>query len=222
MSEREISFPPDVTVIDTLPGDHLSSVIRKAIGVADSFETKVGFTFNGARIIVVKGDTVETVETEVQRQWNAQSAAYAASPAGIRAKHDAQQRLSNAVLTHAACMAALPMICGKARIDEPELMDWLAIYAAAADHVDVQCDYPRVLELLAKAGYFANHNCGLDRSEYDKPSIMASYIIGQAMDCMQKGMPPHPITISFIEKYRALLASLPSPAPTPLLEAPKG
>lgn len=222
MSECDISFPPDVTAIETLPGDDLSAVIKTALAMVADGGMKVGFAANGVRIVVVEGDTFEMIEAEMHRQWNAQVAAYRASPEGIRAKHEEHQRLSNAVLTHAACMAALPMICGKARIDEPELMDWLATYADAANHGDVHKDYGRVLELLGKAGYAPCRYEGLDQSEYDKPNIMAGYIIGQAMDCMQGGMPPHPVTISFIEKYRALLASLGAPPATNLLEGPKG
>ena len=106
--------------------------------------------------------------------------------------------------------------------DEPRLMEWLAAYSDAADHVGVEGkDFLRVCSVLEVLGYVEGDCVGWDKCQFENPRVMARYIVGQALNCMKSmNMGPHPMTQSFVEKYHALKNS--STTDTALLKIETG
>ena len=63
----------------------------------------------------------------------------------------------------------------------------------------------RVWRLLTEAGYVGNDCVGMESDAIQSdPHLMARYIAGQVMDCIEAGMAPHPITAKFVEDYKAI------------------
>ena len=189
--------------LETLPGDYLPHVIERALARAGDAGGAVRFTFNGATVEVTGDQTSEEVRAAIETQWEAEAAAYRASPAGIKAAAAAEARLAHYQREHDA-LTAMPIVS----LGEAALVKWVGRYADAADHIGVRGRNTfAVAEALEAAGYARNDACGLPEAEYEQPSVMARYIIGQAIDCLRRGMGPHPVTQKFVDEYRRITAA---------------
>lgn len=97
-------------------------------------------------------------------------------------------------------MARLPEVVG----DQDALIDWLVDYSGVADFTYVTKDYPTVIAALKAAGYSDNAHVGCPKEDFEDPQIMAEYIVGQAINCMEQRWSPHPgLTERFAEEYKA-------------------
>lgn len=190
----------DVETLETFAGERLFDVCDRAVVRADQRRSPVRIAFNGVAVIVQPGRHASSVEIEVHRLMDANAAAYRASPAGRKATADAQARLDSCQHEHDT-LTSMPI----ATLSEAALMDWLARYTDAADHIGVKGrDTAAVADALEAAGYKPGDACGLPEADYLNPRTMARYVVGQAIDCLRSGMGPHPVTHKFIDEYRRL------------------
>jgi hypothetical protein len=60
-----------------------------------------------------------------------------------------------------------------------------------------------VLSALKQAGYKANEYSGAAFVKGDK-EILGRYILGQVVDNLSSGMPPHPVASTFAAQYLAM------------------
>lgn len=90
--------------------------------------------------------------------------------------------------------------------DEAALIDWLQDYAAVADARGVVgTAYGFVAATPEGAGYAAGEARGLPREAYEDPRTLARWLVGQAIEHMSRGMPPHERTLEkFATEYRRL------------------
>jgi hypothetical protein len=168
------------------------------VGVAATGKL-VRFEFNGADVTVHPGQTTEEINAEVARQWDANAAAYRASPEGQRDAIEAAERLAKSQADHDSLTEEMQA----AFAGEGTMMDWLDRFCEAADHVGVKGKrFLDVIAALEAAGYARNAATGYAPEAYDNPEIMARYIAGQALDSMYMGLPPHPLTHKFVAQYR--------------------
>jgi hypothetical protein len=82
-------------------------------------------------------------------------------------------------------------------------VDWLDEYIALADDIGVNPHLKKVKSALEKAGYVNKEFTGKAFVRDDK-RIMGRYIVGQAINCMTNGMPPHPVLGRFAQEYREM------------------
>ena len=89
--------------------------------------------------------------------------------------------------------------------DSPDsLMDWLYSFAEIADDIRLEFNKYELAKKLEDAGFVHNQYVGNSPEWFNTRQRMARYIVGQVIDCLLGGMPPHPVTMTFIEKYREL------------------
>lgn len=87
-----------------------------------------------------------------------------------------------------------------------ELLGWLKSYTQIADSIYAPKVYSAWLHYkLEEAGYISSEMAGLRSRWYEEnQEVLGFYIVGQAMNCLESGMPPHPILGDFVDRYNAL------------------
>lgn len=188
---------------DPTPGTHIDDAIITALAIARQRGDDVTFTFNGVDMVVAADVAMGTAAfVDYHKVWadkmEANAAAYRASPEGIRAQQEANERLArckegNALLSASLPSALLGPVVG--------LLDWLCDLERYG-HVDAPVDYPGLAQDFIAAGYLPNVN--VDTAFHkDDPDNFARYIIGQCVASMTHGMPPHGIIHKFVDDWKA-------------------
>lgn len=187
-----------------LPGSHLGTHISDAIGSALTVATERGvpvcFDFNGVHVVVNPGDNPDDVLRIWSDTMDANAAAYRASPAGIKAAQEAAEWLTRLQALHDELMAKLPGVV----TDESALVQWCEDFSRT-DHIGIKGrNYPGAIALMEAAGWRCNDMVGNYEAVYRQPEAMARWLIGQAMDCMARDLPPHGIMEKFAAEYRRM------------------
>jgi len=185
------------------PGEHISKSAAKCLEWSQQTGDTVRLVFNDVELVVdYHSHTVDDVLEMYDQASAKRHEEWKASPAGIAYALEEEHRRLEHQTNHDQLMSQLMHVAG----DEPRLMSWLSAYSNAADHVGVENkDFLRVCSILEIHGYVGNDCVGFDESEFANPRVMARYIAGQAISCMRGGMPPHPMTAHFVEKYKILV-----------------
>lgn len=179
-------------------GMHIRDACREAVSFAQEAGESQTFTFNDISVTAYPDSDPDALVSAFSAKQEADYKAWQESPEGKKQAEDRRLELICKQATHEALVADLPNVLAERR---DALMRWLSSYAEVADDIGVAKNFPVVVEALQGAGYKNNEATGLPREEYAKPAIMAAYIAGQALACMIKGMPPHPMTMTFVERY---------------------
>lgn len=185
-------------------GEHIREATAKAMVMATLNSCDVEFTFNDVTLTVTSTSIADEVLALYNQKQDEQAAAWRASPAGVAYAAEVEQSRMRNQAEHDELMTRFPLVVS----NEPDLMAWLGNYAEVADNIHVVGkDYPKICDLLMAQGYVKGDAVGLAKDQYKIPTIMARYVIGQAMSCMMdQGMPPHPVTSRFVQQYQDLLA----------------
>lgn len=184
-------------VLDGTPGDHISETAARAIEVGAT-----ALRFNDITVPVPEGSTVESLEASYLTLMEKECARYRASPEGIAAAKRREDYRAECQRKVDALMVGLP----EALSDMDATVQWLTGFCWPADHIDVTYDTEAILGALRGAGYVEGFGVGNPAGWFSTKDRMGRYIIGQGMSCLADGMPPHGVTITFAERYRALKA----------------
>lgn len=186
-------------------GIHISAACQEAVAFAKQHGESQTFTFNDITITATPETDPAALSAEFSAKQEANHKAWQDSPEGRQHAENRRLEICRKQAQHDTLVNDLPRVLMERR---DALMRWLAMFAEAADDVGVVRKLPVVIAALEGAGYSSNDALGLDKREYDKPAIMCAYIVGQALSCMKNGMPPHPMTGSFVERYFASVSRL--------------
>ena len=81
------------------------------------------------------------------------------------------------------------------------VMQWLNEFTPPSDDIRVKFDKAALAKKFLDAGFKENEHVGRPPAAFDNRPVMAEYIVGQVINMLNHGMPPHPVTSSFVEKY---------------------
>lgn len=81
------------------------------------------------------------------------------------------------------------------------LLEWICELESAS-HVAVPVDYRALAKQIEAAGFAALANCGEAHDPEDAENV-ARWLVGQAVDYMKSGYPPHCGLVSFIDAWKA-------------------
>lgn len=188
-------------VYDPPGGETIDTAFEKAHRMAWTAKQSVSFTFNGESLTVKPDDLPWRLADQWRKNMEERRREYANSPEGraaAAARAAEAERLTKiaADLLHDAApnLTTLPVAVG--------------LCAAWADcgHIDARIPWSEYAESLRAAGYIEGDGVGRTDLEH-APVAFGRYIVGQAIACMERGMPPHPIVSVFAERWRALLGS---------------
>lgn len=184
-------------------GEWINYSARQASKMSQETGKTVTFDFNGIELTVKPDTTPEDVVKTYRDETEARAEAYRNSPEGKRATAEAEASKNKAQATVDKIVKDFPAIVAKG---ESAIIPTLAELALSADHVDVHADLGAVNKILMAKGYKVNDAVGLPQTEYQKPKVLARYLIGQFMNF------PHPNLMDrFAKDYLNLLSSIKLP-----------
>jgi hypothetical protein len=183
-------------------GDNIAHTVRHTARLSKTSGCRVRFSFNGVTLQATPKKSPVTLLWEWERINGQHAEKYRLSKKGqdahaIRTAETARLKTQSETL-----LMALSSILLSGSTDE--LMGWLKSFALVADDVSVKLDTATLAAKFEAAGFKENEGVGQKPEWFNTRPRMASYIVGQVINCLKRGMPPHPVTVSFVEKYQAL------------------
>lgn len=183
--------------LDVQCGCDVAAACRVSASLARVTGMRVPFNFNGAEVVARPNSRVIDLydgwhaEMDRKRQEYEASDEYKQMVAQQKAENERDQAIIDGLLS----------TLDEAVKDKDTLLRWLSDFAAVADNVNM--NYPRqaINDTLKAAGYVANAFVGKKEEIAANKDAEALYIIGQAISCMDSGMPPHPVLITFVKRY---------------------
>lgn len=164
----------------------------------------VEFEFNGIKVTA----TPQSSPASLEEDWNAKMEAEAKAYRESTKYAEEEKRRAEAVKTSQnvvdCFMDGIEQVLATCSTDD--ILKYFTPFVNAADDIAVTFDKSSLADLLEQYGYIDNMHVGKPSQEFDDKETMAQYILGQVVNCLRSGMPPHPITNSFIEKYFKLPA----------------
>lgn len=202
-------------VIEPLGGDHLDHVSESAVNLAARTGRAVEFNFNGVQLRATPsrscrpGKLSSLYSATIQRQ----SYEWRMSPEGKAQAEERRIEIERKQTFLKHFVGILPGILGLKDMDA--LMGWLSSFTEVADDIGIDWKvvngfggdrYEWICVNLIAAGFHRNDLTGNPPEFFSTRERMGRYIVGQAIDCMGRDMPPHQITHKFIEDYFKLAA----------------
>lgn len=186
------------------PGTHIREACKEAAAMAIKKNSDVEFEFNGITITATPQSSPASLEADQDTKLAAEAKAYHESPEYAAE----QQRRAETVKTSQnvvnCFMDGIEHVLATCSTDG--ILKYFKLFVNAADDVGVNFDHNKLADLLEQYGYKDGMHVGKPQEAFDDKETMAQYILGQVVTCLRRGMPPHPITNSFIEKYFAIPA----------------
>lgn len=211
---------------DPPAGESIDRACVIAVDMARKHDAPIVFTFNGVEMTAYKNSRPRDLMVEWEAKLDKQAEDYRNSPEGIaenaRREEEVkikQKRISELLgnigplldsMTEEEILKAFLTRLNEALVENSEenspdaLMDWLYAFAEIADDCRVYFNTQELAAKLESSGFIESEYVGNKPEWFNTKDRMARYIIGQTLNCLKMGMPPHPITMSFIEQYREL------------------
>jgi hypothetical protein len=191
MTTAPITYEPHL-------GQDISDACRKAIALANKNGSPVAFRFNDVDMVVSPGEGARTACDRWRAESERQAEAWRNSPKGKRAAAESEARRLEAQRETDRLIADGPRVVtdGLAAV-----VRWCAKLSMSADHNGINWEPRRAATMLIAAGYRENAHVGQPPEAFrDNRQMMGEYIIGQAINCLKRGMPPHPMTEHFAKE----------------------
>jgi hypothetical protein len=179
-------------------GELIGNACQTAVTMANESNDTVKYNFNGIELFIPPGSNPSDIvnmyhDLSDKRYKNRES------PKGIQAKKDRDAEIKrNQATIDKLCQCQQNLLATE---DMAAIMAWLREFTDGADDNGVTFDKMAVYDAFIRNGYRLNAHVGRPREDFTNKTVMAEYIIGQAMSCLASGMPPHPVALKFIDDY---------------------
>lgn len=185
--------------VEAYPGCEITRTCASAIAMAAEHKLPVQFDFNGVLIKATASDEVEGLVSKWRAELDAKAAEYKASPEGQRRAEEDRQRQAEREATANQLIADLPT----ALTSEATTVAWVGKFAEVSDYIGLTDDKQAVAAAFESAGYIRNDCVGNPAVKTNK-TVFARWLVGQAIDHLQKGMGIHQVAVRFAAEYKAL------------------
>lgn len=179
-------------------GQDIIDAISRALTLARESGDDVTFAFNDIQLSAIPTDTAENILQRWEEICAQKQAEYLASDEYKQVHEERKKKITQKTIRMSGLMAELARLNFE-NLDE--VLIWLKRYAELADDIGVNYHPDTVLNYFTQAGFKSNENVGFDESAYVDKNIFGRYIVGQAINYLESGMPPHPIIIDFISQW---------------------
>jgi hypothetical protein len=182
-------------------GTHITSACEKATAMAKQNRAMVRFNFNETALFATPKKSPVTIEWEFQQATDRAGYRYRHSKAG----RDFEAFLARQLAEHQAKIQSLITVLPLAIVGGMDsLMTWVKKFTPAADYEGVFYPSYWIREQLETAGYESGKHVGQKPEWFTTRQRVGEWILGQVLSSLEMGMPPHPVAVSFCEKYFAL------------------
>lgn len=190
--ERPLVFNP-------LCGTHIDSACQEAVALAISKNREVAFKFNDVELSATKWSNPETIAKAYDAITERRRAEYWASPEGIASAKARKEAVEGKQRAVDGLLRELPTVLKTGKLDKA--MKWLQSFQPPSDDVDVKFNHTGIVSTFMMFGYAENENVGHPSEWFNTRERMGRYVIGQAINCLKHGMPPHGRTLHFCKEY---------------------
>lgn len=186
--------------LDPCAGSRIDNVVKDAVQTAKRERAIVRFRFNGMSLFATPKKSPFTLlwewETELDRIHHL--------PRVVAARRQRENHQEQETIRLQHELDLMLNVFNEASANLDSLIKWFQKFTPLSDWISVKFNAPDLLAKLVAAGYTENRHVGQPPEFFNQRQVMGEYIIGQVMNCLSKGMPPHPVTASFCERYFAL------------------
>lgn len=188
---------------DPLPGTYIDTACTQASKFAIDKNCHVKFNFNGVEITATPKSTWDELAAQYHEATRIEHEKYLASPE-CKAEEIRRTKERNEHQHEIDKLMALldTHTDGRYYMKNMDfLMTWINSLTEHADYVGVKFDPKKVFNWFKKNKFIMGFGVGEGEDFFQNKENMARYIIGQVMDFLDKGYPPHPVTTKFIGNY---------------------
>lgn len=185
-------------------GEHIETACKRAKQMSRETGQIIRFDFNGIPNQSSPKTSVTTMIGEFERVCRQRGEAYRLSRKGITDAENRRQEVERK-------QKAIDFLTSKENVDKVislgmhSVLGLISNITEPADDIDVHFDNAKLANTLENAGYMDGFGVGNKPGWFDSKERMGLYIIGQAINCLKHGLPPHPtLTIEFIKQYDKL------------------
>lgn len=183
-------------------GTRIEHACTEAVELAKRNGQTVRFKFNDVELEATPDRQPAAIVDDWRRESDRLAEEYRNSPEG---RAEAARRESQITTLKAQADELLSRLDSVlASNSQDQIMDWLKSFAPISDDVSVKFDTSALAVKFEAAGFKENEGVGQEPEWFNTRPRMAGYIVGQVINCLKRGMPPHPVTVSFVEKYQAM------------------
>lgn len=180
-------------------GDRISHSVQEASRLSKTHRCRVRFEFNEVTLQATPKKSPVTLLWEWELICGQHYEQYRLSKAGQVARRLRNGEVATRRENVASLIARLPRLLAAGDVDG--LMLWLDLFVDSADDVDVHFDCAELARTLEASGFIENDLVGQPPASFNTREKVGRYIVGQAINCLRSGMPPHLLTQSFVAKY---------------------
>lgn len=183
-------------------GTRIEHACTEAVTMAKRSGATVRFKFNDVELAATPDREPDDLVADWRHESDRLSEEYRNSPEG---RAEAARRESEITTLKAQADELLGKLDSLlAENSQDEIMGWMKSFAPISDDVSVKFDTAELAAKFEAAGFKENEGVGQEPEWFNTRPRMAGYIVGQVINCLKRGMPPHPVTVSFVEKYQAM------------------
>jgi len=182
---------------DPLCGTSINFACKEAVAMAVNNKCHVKFNFNGINLEATPNCTPTRLISQFHTELDENARKYEESPEGIaHAKYQEEKKVENQI--------KIDKLIGKLSgvvSNRDKLMKWMGEFTECADQIGTKFDEQPLVAQLESVGYSDGQFTGNPPEWFNTKERMAGYLIGQAINCLNQGMPPHPMVGRFVEDY---------------------
>lgn len=174
-------------------GTDIEQACTQALKIAREYNEDVIFDFNGTNVVVTPSSSVDGLVNSWHRDYEENRQKYRDSPEGRRSAADQQSRK---LAAQAETDRLVKLIIKNIKDIDTVVKGFVGLSRAIC--VGTVWNPKSLAKILQEAGYTLNHHVGRKPEDFDNnPQMLKEYIVGQCIDALQMGTPPHQIINKF-------------------------
>ena len=185
---------------DPSPGTTIYNACEVAADMAKRANQRVQFQFNDVWLLATPDMSATALVEQWSRDLEERRQARENSPEGQAQARRDRDDVAEKQTAVDALIAALPDALATFDIDSA--MGWVEAFTGPSDRVGVHFNNAAIVSKFEEAGYRTNAHVGVEPDRFTR-RMTGEYTIGQVMNCLERGMPPHPICLKFCREYWA-------------------
>lgn len=176
-------------------GSRIAHACKELAAMAQASGESVEMNVNDILVVAGPSDSASELESRWHTQREIRYQEWRNSPEGVVSAIERQReiRRKQAVVDR--------LISEEIPFGWIPLLKWAEELTESADDIDVRFD-PAALAKKLGTRFEENFGVGNNADWFSTPDRFGGYIMGQIINCLKSGMPPHPVTLIFIERFR--------------------
>lgn len=184
-----------------LAGSHIDYAIQHAVGFAKHHRARVRMRFNDITLVATPKTSRHTLRWTFDKLQGESAQHWRTTPRGLAStrRRKAQLACDQQAVDH--LIDTLPASIASGLDDT---VSWVSRFSQVADDSGLVYSKHEIAKALRDARYIGNQHVGLPEEDFASSRVTGEWIVGQAINCLEHGMPPHPMTQEFAAKYQEI------------------